>query len=69
VWCYFYLKETSGMSDKDKKSLYVPQDLREILTFQEAELLKGSCVISEVAQFESNSTMSNLKDLTYERDF
>jgi hypothetical protein len=28
VWCYFYLKETSGgLTDKQKKSLYVPSDL------------------------------------------
>ena len=31
LWCYFYLKETSGgLTDKQKKSLYVPLDLIEI---------------------------------------
>jgi hypothetical protein len=29
LWCYLKLKETSGgLSDKQKKELYVPEDLR-----------------------------------------
>jgi hypothetical protein len=28
-WCFFFLKETSGgLTDRQKKSLYVPEDLR-----------------------------------------
>ena len=29
VWCYLYLKETSqGLTDKQKKSLYIPDDIK-----------------------------------------
>ena len=28
IWIYFYLKETSvGLTDKQKKELYIPQDI------------------------------------------
>ena len=29
VWCHIYLKETSqGLTDKEKKSLYIPDDIK-----------------------------------------
>lgn len=29
IWCCIYLKETSGgLTDKEKKSLYIPQDIQ-----------------------------------------
>ena len=32
VWCHLYLKETSnGLSDKEKKSLYIPDDIKVLL--------------------------------------
>ena len=30
VWCHIYLKETSqGLNDKEKKELYIPDDIKE----------------------------------------
>ena len=30
LWCHIYLKETSnGLTDKQKKSLYIPEDIME----------------------------------------
>jgi hypothetical protein len=30
LWAYIYIKETSGgLSDRQKKSLYMPEDLKE----------------------------------------
>ena len=30
LWCWIYLKETSnGLTDKQKKSLYIPEDILE----------------------------------------
>jgi hypothetical protein len=26
VWMFFYMKETKGLDDKEKKSLYVPKN-------------------------------------------
>lgn len=28
VWCAYYLKETQGLSDREKKSLYLPKHLQ-----------------------------------------
>ena len=32
IWCCIYLKETSGgLTDKEKKSLYIPEDIQKEL--------------------------------------
>lgn len=45
IWCFFFLKETSGgLTDKQKKSLYVPEDLQDLAQVKEEEQLMGTFV-------------------------
>lgn len=38
IWMYFFMKETSGgLTDKQKKSLYIPKDLQEFSNIREDE--------------------------------
>jgi len=43
VWCHFYLKETSkGLTDKEKKSLYYPDDIKEQLQLDSPQNISSS---------------------------
>ena len=38
IWCHLYLKETSkGLTDKEKKELYYPEDIKRQLAIAETD--------------------------------
>jgi len=47
VWCFLYMKETSGgLTDSQKKSLYVPSDLLEFTKIKQEEIARNTMISS-----------------------
>lgn len=44
-WCFLYMKETSGgLTDGEKKSLYIPKDLLEFTKIKQEEMARNATV-------------------------
>jgi hypothetical protein len=66
-WCFLYMKETSGgLTDSEKKSLYIPKDLLEYTKIKQEEMARNTTVSlvggsQEVNDYDrDNSILSEL---------
>lgn len=69
-WCFLYMKETSGgLTDGEKKSLYIPKDLLEYTKIKQEEMARNqtvSLVGGSQDVNEYNGDNSILSELTRE---
>lgn len=56
IWCFAFMRETSGLTDLEKKSLYMPDDLQKIEVLRQEELMKKT--VSSMASVRSGSLSS-----------
>ena len=68
-WCLLYMKETSGgLTDSEKKSLYIPTDLLEYTKIKQEEMARNTMVslVGNQDRNEYDRDSSILSELTRE---
>ena len=68
-WCLIYMKETSGgLTDSEKKSLYIPTDLLEYTKIKQEEMARNTMVslVGNQDRNEFDRDSSILSELTRE---
>jgi hypothetical protein len=69
-WCLLYMKETSGgLTDSEKKSLYIPKDLLEYTKIKQEEMSRNTMLSIAASQYDpsyNHHDSSILSELTRE---
>jgi uncharacterized membrane-anchored protein YitT (DUF2179 family) len=68
-WCLLYMKETSGgLTDSEKKSLYIPTDLIEYTKIKQEEMARNTMIslVGSQDRNEFDRDSSILSELTRE---